>query len=197
MITAGGARRQFAPGVGTLLVYVLLVGNPWVSRTASTVGGEHDNVGGMLASYFFFPRWYIDLEGVGVWGFWMADIRTIVFVLLVVFGLNRAVQPVMASKMATFAATTGVTVLGAVIASVSGIVLASLVTDMPSLISGPVQPTEHYFVLNLLFDAAIFGVLFGAILGVAAVAASGSRVAPTFPTRACLPNIGRWFADDR
>lgn len=162
--------RLFTPGVAVLLGYVLLVGNPWLNRDLQIALSDSEpafRLGGVLLSY---PSWYVDVDRIGPFLFWYADLRTLLFVALAVAGLVRVPRWVSEKEAAgLFVITVGLTTLSAVIAGLGSSAITLILLDsreaMPYI--GPDRPEE--FLLSQLGPSAVFGLLFGLVLGAVVV----------------------------
>lgn len=162
--------RLFTPGVAVLLGYVLLVGNPWLNRDLQIALSDAESafrVAGVLLSY---PSWHVDVDRVGPFLFWYANVRALLFVALAVAGLARVPRWVSEKEGAgLFVITVGLTTLSAMIAGLGSSVIAVSLLDsretMPYVGLG--QPEE--FFLGQVGASATFGVLFGLVLGAVVV----------------------------
>lgn len=173
--------------------YVLLVGNPWMNRDlAIAVSGDYDSPVRLLYVLFSYPSWHVDVDLVGAFLFWFANLRAVLFVALTVAGLLRMSRWIgeKAGGVALFVATMGLTTLSAVIAELgSGAIgLALMDTQALDQYFGPSEPTE--FFLNLFSASASFGVLFGLVLGTVVV--GQQRHAPADRERRVIPPKSFW-----
>lgn len=148
-----------------LLGFVVLAGNPWVNlELALALSGSEFRAVNVLFSY---PSWHVDVDRAGPFLFWFANLRTMAFVVLAVAGLSRVSRWVSdaAGGAGLFVATVGLTTLSAVAAalasSVVGVALLDTRASLPYIVPGQ---SEEFF-LSQLSSAAMFGVLFGSVLG--------------------------------
>jgi hypothetical protein len=118
----------------------------------------------------FYPSWQLDPDTVGPFQFWWSNLRTILFVVLVIAGLIGMLgwlRPT-TGKMGVFVATVGVTALSATIAGLASAVIVTTLLD--PLFLPTVNGRTDEFLLSQLSTSAEFGVLFGSILGAAVIA---------------------------
>ncbi len=160
--------RLFAPGVAVLLGFVLLVGNPWLNRDITLALSDTDSAVRIVNVLFSYPSWHVDVDRVGPFLFWFANLRTILFVALAIAGLNRMSRWANGTA-GLFVTAVGLTTLSAVAAGLASAAVAMTLLDTGSalLYFSPGRPEE--FLLSQLGPSASFGVLFGLVLGVAAV----------------------------
>ncbi|NKE57636.1 hypothetical protein FXN61_12635 [Lentzea sp. PSKA42] len=162
---------MLAPGVAVLLGYVLLVGNPWLNRDLIVALSDADSALRLVTVMFSYPSWHVDVDLVGPFLFWFANMRAVLFVALAVAGLNRMSRwvSVTAGGTALFVTTVGLTTLSAVVAELgsAAVGLALLDERSTSPYYGSDRPDE--FFLNLFSASATFGVLFGLVLGAVVV----------------------------
>lgn len=159
--------RLFTPGVAVVLGYVLLVGNPWLNRDLQIALSDAASAIRLTNVLFAFPAWHVDVERVGSFLFWFANLRTVLFVALAVAGLSRVSRWVgeKAGGPALFVVTVGLTTLSAVAAGlVSAVVAVTLLDAREVVYIAPGLPEE--FFLGQLGSSASFGVVFGLVLGV-------------------------------
>ncbi|MGW6443441.1 hypothetical protein [Lentzea sp. NPDC055074] len=171
---------MFAPGVTVLAGFVLLVGNPWLNPEIALVASGGDPVFRVVNVLVSYPSWHVDVERAGAFLFWFENLRTVLFVLLAVPGLSRVSRWVAetAGSAGLFVTTVGMTTLSAVSAGLfSGLVTVALFDARTTLTY--VGDSEEFF-LSQLGTSAIFGVLFGSVLG-AVVAAQRRRPVPREP----------------
>lgn len=165
---------MFAPGVAVLAGFVLLVGNPWLNLeiAGATVGA--DPIFRLVSVVVSYPVWHVDVERAGPFLFWFANLRTALFVLLAVLGLSRVRRWVTeaAGGAGLFVTTVGLTTLSAVSAGLLSALVTIALFDARTTRSY-VGDSEEFF-LTQLGSSAVFGVLFGAVLG-AVVAAQRRR----------------------
>ena len=160
--------RLFAPGVAVLLGYVLLVGNPWLNRDLSSALSDSESAFRLANVMFSYPSWHVDIDRVGSFLFWFANLRTILFVALAVAWLTKVSRWVSetAGGVGLFVTTVGLTTLSAVTAGLASGAVA-VVTLLDTRESFPFvdadRPEEFFFVQ--LSGSASFGVLFGLVLG--------------------------------
>ncbi|WP_189258681.1 hypothetical protein [Lentzea flava] len=173
---------MFAPGVAVLLGYVLLVGNPWLNRDLTIALSSADSAARLVNVMLSYPSWHVDVDRVGPFVFWFANLRTVLFVALAVAGLNRVSRWVSDTAGGTgrFVTTAGVTTLGAVVAGLASAAAAVALVDPRSAFPyiPPDRPEE--FLLSELGVSASFGVLFGLVLG---GVVAGQRRAPASEER--------------
>src|ERR1041384_992692 len=117
--------RLFTPGVGVLLGYVLLVGNPWLNRDLAVALSSNESVFRLVNVMFSYPSWHVDVDRVGPFLFWFANLRTVLFVAFAVAGLARLSRWVSetAGGVGLFVTAVGLTTLSAVTA---GLVSAAI-----------------------------------------------------------------------
>ncbi|MET9230084.1 hypothetical protein [Lentzea sp. NPDC003310] len=172
------SRRTFPPGVAVLGGFVLLVGNPWLNLEIAGAATGSSPAFRWVTVLVSYPAWHVDVDRAGPFLFWYANLRVVLFVLLTVAGLARMRRwageaDVGAARLVT---TVGLTTLGAVAAALlSGLVAVSLLDEQgarPYIIAGE---AEEFF-LTQFGTAAVFGVLFGSVLG-AVVAAQRRKPA--------------------
>ncbi|MGW4213836.1 hypothetical protein ACWEIJ_38040 [Lentzea sp. NPDC004789] len=165
------APRLFTPGVAVLLGFVLLVGNPWLNRDLILALSDRESAFRLGALMFSYPSWHVDIDRAGVFLFWFANLRTVLFVTFAVAGLTRVSRWATATA-GLFVVTVGMTVLSAVAAGLtSGAVAVALLDTRGQLpFVDASRPVE--FFLGQLTASASFGVLFGLVLG-AVVATQG------------------------
>jgi hypothetical protein len=184
--------RLFTPAVAVVVGYVLVVGNPWLNRDLSFAVSDYDTPFRLIGVLFSYPSWHVDLDLVGPFLFWFANLRAVLFVGLTVAGLTRMSRWLgeNPSGVALFVTTAGLTTLSAVIAELgsAAIGLALLGAGATDPYVGPDHPTE--FFLNLFGGAASFGVLFGLVLG--AVVVGQQRHAPADRERRVVPPKSFW-----
>ncbi|SMC52682.1 hypothetical protein SAMN05660733_00266 [Lentzea albidocapillata] len=160
----------------TVLVgFVLLVGNPWVNMELAVALSGSDPAFRVVNVVLAYPSWHVDVDRAGPFLFWFANLRTLLFVLLAVAGLSRVSRWVSeaAGGAGLFVATVGLTALSAVVAGLaagaaSGVAVGALLdpgASLPYLIPGQ---SEEFF-LSRLSSSAVFGVLFGSVLGAVVV----------------------------
>lgn len=183
--------RLFTPAVAVVVGYVLLVGNPWLNQELTLAVSDVESAIRLTNVLFSYPRWHVDVDRVGPFLFWFANLRTVLFVALAVAGLPRVSRWVSdsAGGLGRFVTTVGVTTLSAVTAGLaSALVAVTVLTTDDSLpfIDGD-RPEE--FFLGQLGSSATFGVVFGVVL--AALAAGQSR-APTEEERRATPPKSFW-----
>ena len=168
MAGQGDSPRLFAPGVAVMLGFVLLVGNPWLNRDISVALSDTDSAVRLFDVLFTYPSWHVDVDRVGPFLFWFVNLRTVLFVALAITGLNRMSRWANGTA-GVFVTAVGLTTLSAVTAGLSSAAVAMTLLDTRSalLYFSPDRPGE--FLLSQLGLSASFGVLFGLVLGVAAV----------------------------
>ncbi len=160
--------RLFLPGVGALVGYVLVVGNPWLNRDLQLSLTDSDSALRLVNVMVFYPSWLLDMDEAGPYQFWLANLRTILFVGLAIAGLPRVLR--------WLRETTGA--VGVVIATVGVIAVSAVAAGMTAqavalmLLEAPFSPSSDLttdFFLGQLGASASFGVLFGLGLGVVVV----------------------------
>lgn len=163
--------RLLTPGVAVVVGYVLLVGNPWLGRDLTVALYSTDSAIRLFDVLFTYPAWHVDVERVGPFLFWFANLRTMFFVALTVAGLPRVSRWVSetAGNLGLFVTTVGLTALSAVSAGLAAAVLGVTVLDTSgSLPFNDINRPEEFLLIQ--FSAsAMFGVLFGLVLGGVAV----------------------------
>lgn len=158
------APRLFTPGVAVLLGFVLLVGNPWLNRDLILSLSDSESAFRLGALMFSYPSWHVDVDRVGVFLFWFANLRTVLFAAFVIAGLTRLSRWVTATG-GLFVVTVGLTALSAVAAGLtSGAVAVALLDTRGQLPFVDASRPEEFF-LGQLTASASFGVLFGLVLG--------------------------------
>jgi hypothetical protein len=161
----------FTPGVAVLIGYVVLVGNPWLNRDLTFALSDADSAIRLFDVMFFYPSWHVDVDRVGPFLFWFGNMRVVLFVALAVAGLNRLSRWVSESAggVGLFVTTVGLTTLSAVTAglasAVAGVILLNPRATRPYFT--PDRPEEFFMVQ--FGESAVFGVLFGLVLGAAVV----------------------------
>ncbi|SDJ47535.1 hypothetical protein SAMN04488074_102152 [Lentzea albidocapillata subsp. violacea] len=144
--------------------FVLLVGNPWVNTELAVALSSSGSAARVVDVVLSYPSWHVDVDRAGPFLFWFANLRTVLFVLLAVAGLSRVSRWV-SETAGLFVATVGLTALSAVVAGLaSGVVMVALLdpgASLPYLIPGQFED----FFLSRLSSSAMFGVLFGSVLG--------------------------------
>lgn len=159
--------RLFAPGVAVLVGYVLLVGNPWLSRDITLALSGSDSAFRLATVLFSYPGWHVDVDTVGPFLFWFENLRTALFVAFAVVGLTRVPRWVSgtAGGGGLFVTVVGVTTLSAVTAGLASAMVAVTLLDPRETLPyiGFDRPEE--FLLGQLTTSASFGVLFGLVLG--------------------------------
>ncbi|GGM86693.1 hypothetical protein GCM10011609_24070 [Lentzea pudingi] len=168
------SRRMFAPGVTVLAGFVLLVGNPWLNLEIARVTVGADSIFRLVGVVVAYPVWHVDVDRAGPFLFWFANLRTALFVLLAVMGLSRVRRWVAetAGGAGLFVTTVGLTTLSAVSAGLLSALVTVALFDARTTASY-VGDSEEFF-LTQLGSSALFGVLFGSVLG-AVVAAQRRR----------------------
>lgn len=160
-----------APGISVVLCYVLLAANQVVT---DLVEKSFSGPGFPLYSVVIFPRWRLSPQPGNAGNFWALDLRAVLFVALMVFGLRRLARS--SPGGGAFAALVGTTVLAASVAAVSGALLATAVAGQPDGRNDGDYPGSDFFenlVVTPLIQATLFGLVFGIALG--AVAARAYR----------------------
>jgi hypothetical protein len=158
--------RLFTTAVAVVVGYVLLVGNPWLSRDIAIVVSDSDSIFRFVNVLFSYPTWYVDTERTGPFLFWFANLRTVFFSVLVVAGLLRVPRWVSgtAGSLGLFVTTVGMTTLSAVAAGlVSAALGVTLVDRDGSLPFIDFYRPEEFFLVQLGVSTS-FGVLFGVVL---------------------------------
>ncbi|WP_189154763.1 hypothetical protein [Lentzea pudingi] len=165
---------MFAPGVTVLAGFVLLVGNPWLNLEIARVTVGADSIFRLVGVVVAYPVWHVDVDRAGPFLFWFANLRTALFVLLAVMGLSRVRRWVAetAGGAGLFVTTVGLTTLSAVSAGLLSALVTVALFDARTTASY-VGDSEEFF-LTQLGSSALFGVLFGSVLG-AVVAAQRRR----------------------
>jgi hypothetical protein len=151
-----------------LVAGVLVVGNPWLNKDLQPANPLFR----VMATY---PRWLVDPNEVGLYLFWLANLRTMLFVVLAIAGLARVSSWIResASGAGVFVAVVGVIELSAVVAGLAAEVIVS------SWLASPFPNAEDFrseYFLDQLSVSASFGVLSGLALGAIVVA---QRYGPT------------------
>ncbi|MDX3658920.1 hypothetical protein PV646_16580 [Streptomyces sp. ID05-26A] len=171
---------MFAPGVTVVAGFVLLVGNPWLNLeiAGATVGA--DSISRLVSLVVAYPVWHVDVDRAGPFLFWFANLRTALFLLLAVAGLSRVRRWVAetAGGIGLFVTTVGLTTLSAVSAGLSSGLVTVALFDARTTASY-VGDSEEFF-LTQLGSSAVFGVLFGSVIG-AVVAVQRRRPAHREP----------------
>lgn len=158
--------RLFTPGVAVLLGYVLLAGNPWLNRDLQIALSDAESVFRVAGVLLAYPSWHVDVDRVGPFLFWFANLRTLLFVALAVGGLARVPRWVRddAGGVGLFVLTVGLTTVSAVVAALgSSMISVSLLGSREAM--AYLGPVPEEFVLTQLGSAATFGVLLGLLLG--------------------------------
>lgn len=160
-IPLGGRGVARAPGLAYVVCYVVLIGNQWVSDWVMT---SFSGNGVPLSSVPMFPRWRLSPHPGDEWDFWALDLRAVLFVALMAFGLRRLAR----SSLGTgaFAALVGTTVLAASVAAVTGALLTTLIAGQPNAQTDFDYAGEDFFgnlVVAPLVQATLFGLLFGVV----------------------------------
>ncbi|MGW6932942.1 hypothetical protein ACWGE0_22995 [Lentzea sp. NPDC054927] len=160
--------RFLAPGVAVLLGYVVLVGNPWLNRDLAFALSGSESVFRLANVMFSYPAWHVDVELVGPFLFWFANLRTALFLVFAVAGLNRVPRWVSgtAGGAGLFITTVGMTTLSAVTAGLGSAAVAVTLLDTRSALPYLAYDRPEDFFLGQLTTSASFGVLFGLVLGV-------------------------------
>jgi hypothetical protein len=181
------ARRSFPPGVVVLVGFVLLVGNPWVNLELSLALSGSDSALRFVNVVTSYPSWYVDVDRVGPFLLWFANLRTLLFVLLAVAGLSKVSHWVgeAAGGAGLFVATVGLTTLSAVIAGLASGAVGVTVLDTGASLPYILPDQSEEFFLSQLSSSAMFGVLFGSVLG--AVVAARHRKPANRERRANAP----------
>jgi hypothetical protein len=170
--------RLLTTAVAVVVGYVLLVGNPWLSRDIAIVVSDSDSIFRFVNVLFSYPTWYVDTERTGSFLFWFANLRTVFFVVLAVAGLLKMPRWVSstAGGLGLFVITVGMTTLSALTAGLASALLGVTLVDKDgSLPFIDVYQPEEFFLVQLSVSAW-FGVLFGVMLGVLVLT---ERPAPT------------------
>ena len=162
---AQGIRSPSPLGTVTVVAYVLLTGNQWVSRWL--VSGDLPEGGRWLVASLTTVRWRLTPERGNEWGFWAANLRTLFFVGLLIFGLARLARS--ARGGGVLAPVVGTSVLGACAATLLGNLVAAVFLGWPSYetsweYSTPQGDEFSDLVLAPMTTAAFFGLLFGLVL---------------------------------
>jgi hypothetical protein len=160
-----------APGVALVVCYVLLAANQVV---ADLVVKSFPGPGFPLYSVVMFPSWRVSPRPGNEWNFWAMDLRAVLFVALMVFGLRRLARS--SPGGGAFVALVGTTVLAASVAAVAGALLTVAIAGQPNAgndwdYAGS-DSFENLLMIPLI-DATLFGLVFGIALG--AVAARAYR----------------------
>ncbi|MEV6235459.1 hypothetical protein [Lentzea sp. NPDC051838] len=160
---------MFTPGVAVLVGYVLLVGNPWLSRDISLALYDTDTALRLVDVLVSYPRWHVDVELYGPFMFWWGNLRTVLFVALAVAGLPRVTRWVSAGGLGLFVVTVGMTALSALAAGLGSALVAVTLLDTDGSLPfiDAERPEEFFF--GQLSASASFGVLFGLVLGAVVV----------------------------
>ncbi|SFR03735.1 hypothetical protein SAMN04488564_102379 [Lentzea waywayandensis] len=150
-----------------LVGFVLLVGNPWTYQELAVALSDPDSAFRVLDVMLTYPRWHVDVDRVGPFLFWFANLRTVLFVLLAVAGLSRVSRWVneAAGGVALFVATVGLTTLSASIAGLVSGMVGVVLLDAGAALPYYVPDQAEDFFLSQLGTSAMFGVLFGSVLG--------------------------------
>jgi hypothetical protein len=160
----------FAPGVGVLVTYVLVIGNPWLNRDIGRAVPGRDSDLGLVGPLVFYPSWQVDQGFAGPFGFWLSNLRTVLFVALGVLALNRVARwlPEPTRKPAVFSATVGSIAVSAVVAALTAAVLVPLVLGTRPFFLTDTGIPVSYLTAQLTLSAS-FGVLFGVLLAAVVV----------------------------
>lgn len=158
------APRLFTPGVAVLLGFVLLVGNPWLNRDLILALSSSEPGFRLGALMFSYPSWHVNADRVGVFLFWFANLRTVLFVAFAVAGLTRVSRWATATT-GLFVVTVGVTALSAVAAGLASAAVAVALLDTRGQLPFVDASRPAEFFLGQLTASASFGVLFGLVLG--------------------------------
>lgn len=166
------APRLLAPGVGVLLGYILLVGNPWWNRDIQVAMTGSDSTLRLFNVMVAYPSWLLDTDEFGVTQFWLINLRTLLFVALAIAGLSQLSRWLREniSGPGIFAATVGVTVLSAAIAGLAATAIVSTLMDTRRLFPSRSGQPDDVFYLDQLSRSALFGVLFGLVVGAVVLA---------------------------
>ena len=159
--------RLFTPGVGVLLGYVLLVGNPWLNRDLAVALSSNESVFRLVNVMFSYPSWHVDVDRVGPFLFWFANLRTVLFVAFAVAGLARLSRWVSetAGGVGLFVTAVGLTTLSAVTAGLVSAAIGVTLIDTREAFPYVAPGQSEEFFLSQLGASASFGVLFGLVLG--------------------------------
>jgi hypothetical protein len=156
----------FTTAVAVVVGYVLLVGNPWLSRDIAIVVSDSDSIFRFVNVLFSYPTWYVDTERTGPFLFWFANLRTVFFLVLVIAGLLKVPRWVSgtAGGLGLFVTTVGMTALSAVSAGLTSAVLGVTLIDRDGSLPFIDAYRPQEFFLVQLSVSAWFGVLFGVVL---------------------------------
>lgn len=158
------APRLFTPGAAVLLGFVLLVGNPWLNRDLILALSNSEPGLRLGALLFAYPSWHVNTDRVGMFLFWFANLRTVLFVALTVAGLSRVSRWATATT-GLFIVTVGMTALSAVTAGLTSGAIAVFLLDTRGQLPFVDASRPAEFFLGQLTASASFGVLFGLALG--------------------------------
>ncbi|MEU0878285.1 hypothetical protein ABZ345_06770 [Lentzea sp. NPDC005914] len=162
---------MLTPGVGVLLGFVLVVGNPWLNRDIILALSDVESsirIADVLVSY---PSWHVNDHRVGPFLFWFMNLRTVLFVALAIAGLAKVprwVSPA-AGGVGLFVTTVGMTTLSAVTAGLVSATAAVTLLDSRSVLPFISSDRPEEFLLAQLGSSASFGLMFGLVLGAVAV----------------------------
>lgn len=150
-----------------LLGYVLLVGNPWLNRDLTLALSDTDSAIRLTSVMFSYPSWHVDIDRVGPFLFWFANLRTMLFVAFALAGLVRLSRWVSenAGGVGLFVTTVGLTTLSAVTAGLASAAVVTTLTDTREVFPFIDVDRPEEFFLSQFGASATFGVLFGLVLG--------------------------------
>ena len=150
-----------------LIGFVLLAGNPWTYQELAIALSGSDSAFRVVNVVLSYPSWHVSVDRVGPFLFWFANLRTVLFVLLAVAGLSRVSRWVgeAAGGAALFVATVGLTTLSASIAGLASGMVGVFLLDSGAALPYYVPDQAEDFFLSQLGTSAMFGVLFGSVLG--------------------------------
>ncbi|MFC3895331.1 hypothetical protein ACFOWZ_27955 [Lentzea rhizosphaerae] len=176
----------FTPAVGVVIGYVLLAGNPWLNRDITIALSDADSAVRIISVLFSYASWHVDVDRVGPFLFWFANLRAVLFVALTIAGLastSRWVRET-AGRTGLFVVTVGLTTLSAVTAELGSAALTVTLMDTSATYGYFAPDRSGEFFLSLFSTSASFGMLFGLVLGAVVAAerrapANGERRADT------------------
>jgi hypothetical protein len=158
-------RRWFAPGFGTVLLFVLVVGNPWVAdKIINASLHTSSSLLGWLYYLLKFPDWRLSRDQAMPNLHYVAGSGLqVIFLIVVVAVLFRRLSNSPGSGFARFAGSIGVVVLAAAIAAVIGGLVSESGLD-------PTARADNGGGGGYILGNVAQGVFFGALLGLLAAA---------------------------
>jgi hypothetical protein len=158
-------RRWVAPGFGTVLLFVLVAGNPWVAD--KIISASHHTSSSLLGWLYYllqFPDWRLSRgQAMPNLHYVAGSDLQVIFLVVVVAVLFRRLSNSPGSGFARFAGSIGVVVLAAVIAAVIGGLVSESGLD-------PTTRADDGGGGGYILGNVAQGVFFGALLGLLAAA---------------------------